>query len=229
MVEDRKAENPLLKWIVCRVRPGRRLAYSAAQGRWAPVAKCAGFLGQGGGWAASDERVACVLASWSDPPAYAAFMANDHDRIAAQAGIAPTIEAGSATLFARVCHIPSRRFDTLEDALPEAAFLRIADCKLTEGREERFIRSQREIWNPGMTGSDGMLAGAFCRDAANASRFLVASLWESKEAHDAYVAGVFPELRRRARPEDDIDAMESRRIELLDDWLVRGAGAPTEA
>ena len=96
----------------------------------------------------------------------------------------------------------------------EARLLRVADCRLKPGREQHFCRVQREIWAPGMAAA-GMLRGWLGKCD---QRFLVFSLWPSRQLHQAYQQGPFTALRAAAEAPLDLESVEGSQVDLEASW-----------
>jgi heme-degrading monooxygenase HmoA len=210
------------KWIACRTAPETREAFAAGQLAWNVVAGQPGFRGQCGGFAGDD---AFVLALWETDPAYRAFMDDVHDGIAAASGQANTYSSIEVDLLDRVLDMPGREVG-VPTALPDASFLRVADCVVRNGRRGRFLDVQRSVWRPGMQGARGMLAGAVWSVRGRTDRLLVTTLWEDEAAHDVYRRDVLPDLRRRARPDDDLLDFVGHALPLVPGWTVPAAPSP---
>lgn len=220
--------NVLLKWIDCHVPAERRDAFSRAQEQWDALRDVTGFVGQVGGWQRGEPDRAGILAVWDDRVAHDAFMGEIHDRIVDGSGQAETYDRLAVTLFEEILDMPGAAGD-MASAVEQGTFLRVADCVLHPKRRDHFVEVQRDVWRLGMSRTDGMLGGV-CGEACGKMgtvpdnhvppRFLVATLWESATANDAYVAATLPSLRVRAKPQCDIARLEGWAIVLEPRWRV---------
>jgi heme-degrading monooxygenase HmoA len=209
----------LVKWIVCEVAASNRARFSLAQEQWAAVAGLEGFAGQSGGWDLKAAAHACIIALWRGPESYQAFMTGEHDAIARKNGQADTYDAIKTSLFEVVWEMPGRA-SGLPEALRSGGILRTADCTVRPGRRERFLEVQRSLWTPAMSETDGMLGGVFNRLRGADNRYLVATFWKDRAAHEWYVANRLPRLRVEARVEQNVERMEGRVIALEPSWRV---------
>jgi heme-degrading monooxygenase HmoA len=199
-----------VKWITCSVGESDRERFSVAQRCWSELAGEPGLIAQAGGW---DAGLACILGCWTDRPAYAAFMSDRHDDIAMRSGQAGTYTSIDVATGESVLDIPGRAA-----GVADAALLRVADCRLREGRQEHFTRVQRDVWIPAMTVADGMLGGLFSR--LGEDRYLVTTWWSSVQAHQRYATTDVPELRRRAAVDEDIAQLRGHALVLEPEWSV---------
>lgn len=204
------------KWIGCTVPVAGRERFSAAQRAWSTISDQQGLVGQVGGWDPATGR-AHVLGLWTDADAYGRFMRERHDTVFAgtrQGDSCTAIEIATGEIVFEM----SGDSAGLPDALDTAALLRVADCRLWPGREERFLTVQRQVWAPGMAEAGGMLAGVVTR--LDAHRHLVTTLWSGSAAHRHYAAEHLPALRSRAEPEADIRSMTGHLLPLERAWRV---------
>jgi len=201
----------LIKWIVCDVPAAKRAAFSAAQEAWSALAGAPGFVGQFGGW--DQEGRACIAGLWESRAAYAHFMAEIHDTITDRNAQADTYTAARVALFDAVMDVGA--------PLPGAGggLLRVADCRVSAGREAHFEEAQRSVWNPGMGGAPGMNGGVFARVC---QRYLVLSRWEDAAVHDLYRVEIFPALHRRSGVTNDLEGIAGHLVDLEPVWAVRG-------
>ncbi len=230
-----------VKWIHCEVAADQVVAFAAAQAQWGRLAKLDGFVGQIGGWnavvdadhEAESQHQACVIGLWGDADSYHAFMCDQHDTLAAANAQERTYRSCTTRLYAPVLELPGSEPDPAQ-ALQATGWLRVAHCVVREDREEHFVNVQREVWNPGMKAAAGMLGGLFARAtstpgshprAAAATReYLVVSGWQEESSHRHYREQIFPQLRQRACPEDDLVSLRGYQLRPLPEWRVRGAG-----
>ncbi|MET9611013.1 DUF4937 domain-containing protein [Streptomyces sp. NPDC006512] len=204
------------KWIGCTVPVAARGRFAAAQRAWAAIGDQQGLVGQVGGWEAPTGR-ARVLGLWSDAEAYRRFMRDRHDEVLAgsrqgESCTAIDTAAGETVL------VMAGESASLARAVQDARLLRVADCRLLPGRDERFLDVQREVWAPGMAAAGGMLAGVVIR--LDPHRYLVTTLWSGHAAHERYLAAHFPALRARAGLPDDLRSTTGHLIPLEPDWCV---------
>ncbi|MER7758954.1 YdbC family protein [Streptomyces sp. NPDC097619] len=200
----------LVKWIRCTVVDRR--GFERGQRKWAGLPGEPGFRGQGGGWSRARPGVAHVFAFWESRSFYDSFMARSHDRLAAsQAG---TFKNARVTLF-------DHRFDVKTGFSPQfsdADLLRVAHCRVREGRLEHFALMQEKVWNPAMAGSPGMLRGLF--GEAPGREFMVLSMWNSAAEHGKYRQERIERLSLRAHTEADVEALAGDVIDLERSWTV---------
>ena len=212
----------LLKLIVCHVPDANRARFSRGQNEWSALQGVEGFRGQVGGWNEKDPLEAVIVGLWRDEPAYARFMLEAHDLVFENNGQKGSYDASSVSLWDRLFDIPGS-VTAMPPAIDGAGFARIAYCVVRRDRVEHFIEVQQRIWNPGMAGAGGMLAGAFSRSREDQRRFLVCTLWRSAVDHRAYVDDVFPYLPRRAEFERDCESLTGYVVPLLPTWTVRSS------
>lgn len=210
----------LIKWVRCEVVD--RDAFDRGQRGWSALAGLPGFLGQCGGLASGPRShsptehrqsdastdVAHVFGLWRSEADHRAFLTGPHDRLAAdQAGSYSAIEV---RLFERVLDIgggfPAR-----------GSVVRLAHCRVRDGRRAHFEQAQASVWNPGMAAAPGMLGGVF---AHGDSGFLVLTSWESADHHRRYTTDVFPDLFLRSGARDDLEAVAGAVIDLDPAWSV---------
>ncbi|WP_433832897.1 DUF4937 domain-containing protein [Actinoplanes sp. CA-015351] len=197
----------LVKWITCQT--STRAAFGQGQHAWAELQGVPGFLGQAGGWG---REAAQIVGFWSDPDHYQAFMGRDHDRIAAhQAGTYDDVRV----------RVLDRRLDIgggFPADLTAVALLRLAHCHVRPGRQDHFVGTQKEVWNPGMTAAPGMCGGVFAQSGE--TEFLVLSAWRSAADHQHYLDDHFNTLRDRAELAADLVAITGDVINLEPTWTV---------
>ncbi|RJQ81013.1 DUF4937 domain-containing protein [Pseudonocardiaceae bacterium YIM PH 21723] len=200
----------MVKWISCRVLD--RAAFDRGQRAWGGLSGHAGFHGQCGGWSRDEPDLAHVFAWWSTERDHREFMAGVHDGLAA--GQVGTYGAIDVSRWEHHLDIGSG----LPRACPAGSVLRLAHCRVRDGRQDHFIRAQADVWNPGMRAWPGMLGGLFA--GRGRAEYLVLSLWESAAEHDSYRTGGLPDLRRRAQAADDLARVEGDLILLDPAWTV---------
>lgn len=200
----------LVKWIRCTVIDRR--GFERGQRKWAGLLGEPGFRGQGGGWSRGRPGVVHVFSFWESRAFYDSFMARSHDRLAAaQSGTYKNPRVG---LF-------DYRFDIktgFEPRFTDADVVRVAHCKVHEGRVEHFSLMQEKIWNPAMAGSPGMLRGVFGEAPGN--EFLVLSMWQSAAEHGKYRAERVERLSLRAQTDADVAELAGAVVQLEPSWTV---------
>ncbi|GIJ46168.1 DUF4937 domain-containing protein [Virgisporangium aliadipatigenens] len=164
----------LIKWVVVRV--GDRAAFHRGQQGWVEARRCAGFIGQCGGWSRRFDGVAHIVGGWADEAGYRAFMAGAHDGIAA--GQAGTYHGTEVRLFEHRLDVGAGLFA----ATGSAELLRLAHCRVPVHRRAEFVEAR----NAAMTAAPGMLGCAFAQDGA--TEFLVLSRWRTVTDHDRHAA-----------------------------------------
>jgi heme-degrading monooxygenase HmoA len=209
----------LIKWIVCDVAESKKERFCHAQQQWAEVAGLDGFLGQVGGWDVKTPGHACLVALWDSPEQYQTFMAGAHEAIVRKNAQADTYDAIAVALFEAVWEMPGQ-CGSLARALALGTVLRVADCAVRDDRREHFLEVQRSVWMPGMAQAEGMLGGVFSQLRAANTRYLVATLWEDREAHARYVGECWPRLRAQAQVERDVERLDAHLVQLEPSWRV---------
>jgi hypothetical protein len=195
----------LIKWVVVRVSD--RAAFHQGQQGWATARRCAGFVGQCGGWSRADATVAHIIGGWTDGFSYRAFMAGAHDGIAAaQAG---TYHGTEVRLFDHCRDTGAGMFA----ATGSAALLRLVHGHVRAERLDRFVHAC-QMWTPGPTVAPGLRGGAFARHGA--SEFLMVSRWRTVADHDRY----FSVRTERSGASDDLTAIADELIDLEPSWTV---------
>ncbi|MBB2948798.1 hypothetical protein FB565_008584 [Actinoplanes lutulentus] len=203
----------LVKWITCWASD--RAAFDQGQQAWAELQGVPGFRGQAGGWGTGTAQ---IFGFWSDPDRYRAFMERDHDRIAAtQSG---TFDQVRARVF-------DHRLDIgggFPADLTAVALVRLAHCQVRPGRQDHFVRTQIEVWNPGMTAVSGMCGGVVAQSGD--TEFLVLSAWRTPANHQHYLDEHFGALRDRAALTTDLAGITGDVITLEPAWTVSGRPVP---
>lgn len=156
--------------------------------------------------------MAHVFAFWENRVFYDSFMARGHDRLAAaQSGMYRDMQV---KLF-------EYRFDVktgFEPHFTDADVVRVAHSRVHEGRAEHFSLMQRQVWNPAMAGSPGMLRGMF--GEAPGDEFLVLSMWQSSAERGKYRPQGVERLSDRAQTETDVAELTGDVVELQPLWTV---------
>ena len=209
----------LLKWIICEVPQDKQDAFSKAQQHWRALERVAGFRGQVGGWDSMEPNRACILGLWANAEAYVQFMEHVHDPIFEQSHQKETYVDSRITR-ANVLLDITGTHPKMDSAVSDAKLLRVADCLLKPRRNEHFIEMQETVWNPAMTATGDMLAGAFSAVENQADRYLVTTLWRNETAHKAYVANTLPNLQVRAGIKEDLLQISGHVVKLDNNWSV---------
>jgi len=209
----------LVKLIQLDVTPEHRDQFAEGQRKWERLRRVAGFCGQTGGWGIDDPWHAVILGLWRDRADYDRFMAGVHDEIFASSAQGGTYSSSEVTRWTRLMDMPGDVPD-LPAAVIGGAFVRIAVCDLQPGRREHFIEVQQTIWNLGMAGAGGLLAGVFCESEESPDRFLVCTLWRSEADHTHYRKMVFPNLRVRAVVDLDCASVRGLLARIEPTWRV---------
>jgi heme-degrading monooxygenase HmoA len=200
----------MIKWVRCRAVDVD--AFDRGQRAWGELSDVPGFLSQCGGWSRREPGVAQVFAWWRSQLDHQAFITGAHDRLAT--GQVDTYDAIEVRLWEHHLDIgPGIPADCSAGSV-----VRLAHCQVKAGRQERFVRAQGEVWNPGMQAAPGMLGGVFARRGQ--TEFLVLSLWKSVADHERYRTDRFADLRHRSRAADDLDDITGDLIELDPAWTV---------
>jgi hypothetical protein len=200
----------LVKWITCWASD--RAAFGLGQRAWAELQDVPGFLGQSGGWSRNTAGVAHIFGFWSDPSSYQAFMDRAHNRIAA--GQLGTFDAVQVRIFGQRLDI-GHGFPVDHSAV---SLLRLAHCHVRQRRQAHFVRTQAEVWNPGMAAAPGMRGGVFAQNGE--AEFLVLSAWRTAGDHQRYLDERFGQLCERAGLTTDLDAVTGDLVELEPRWTV---------
>ncbi len=206
----------LIKWVACDVPVGLRAEFSEAQRAWKAIAETKGFICQFGGFSSNRAH---ILSLWENRQAYASFMSASHDDIASKNQQDRFYKSIRVDLFSEVLRMPGADASLIADALSHATHLRMADCVVPESKQPHFVEVQKDVWSPGMAES-GMQAGSFAQHMIDSNRFLVASLWDSEEAHRAYMQHTFPGLYKQASPQDDVTGIAGEFLELEHGWTL---------
>ncbi|GAA3003744.1 YdbC family protein [Streptomyces fulvorobeus] len=200
----------LVKWIRCTVVD--RHGFERGQRKWAGLLGEPGFRGQSGGWSRGRPDVAHVFAFWESRVFYDSFMASGHDRLAtAQSGMYRGMQV---KLF-------EYRFDVktgFEPHFTDADVVRVAHSRVHEDRVDHFALMQKQVWNPAMAGSPGMLRGMF--GEAPGHEFLVLSMWQSSAERGKYRPQGVERLTDRAQTETDVAELTGDVVELQPLWTV---------
>jgi hypothetical protein len=91
-------------------------------------------------------------------------------------------------------------------------------------RNDHFITVQREIWTPAMESRPGMLGGAFAGAVDDPQRFVVATLWSDKQAHDTYQREIFSRRLYSGRCRTDTKRIAGQYAQVSAEWRVTKGG-----
>lgn len=210
-----------VKWIVCTVAEDKREAFGSAQQAWRRIRYVDGLIAQVGGYDDNNPAAACILAVWRDERSHQQFMANAHDAVTSENHQADHYQDIEVRHFSVVSRMPGQRA-RLFDALSASRLLRIAECNVKPDRRNHFVRTQLDVWTPGMASAKGMFGGTFLRACADENHFFVITAWQDEELHQMYADHHLPSLRQRAAPDDDLVSMSGRRVVLEPNWTVVG-------
>ncbi|WP_350301204.1 YdbC family protein [Peribacillus frigoritolerans] len=199
-----------MKWIKCQVNEENKRSFSKAQEGWGELRKCAGFMGQIGGWNRYEPFEAGVLSVWKDLHAYQSFMQHPHDEIFAKSDQGSTYTNISVDIFESIFNIGTTDITAF---FCKGKLLRVADCFVEEDKHARFEQVLKEA------GSKGMLSGAFCSKRQN-GRYLVASIWDSKHLHQRYADKELPALINESGVNVSTHRITGSLIELHPKWVV---------
>jgi heme-degrading monooxygenase HmoA len=208
-----------VKWIVCQVKKNCKSEFSSSQEQWIVSQYQSGFLGQVGGWNVKKENEACVISFWQNQLSYKNFMLELHDQVFYSNRQNETYENIEVQHFETILDMKGKDKNFIQ-SIKDGEYLRIADCTVKLDKIKHFIKIQNEVWLPGMGKADGMLGGTFSRSIDNNNRFLVSTLWNSKEHHEEYVSKKLSELKSKANVKEDIDSMEGKLIALEPGWKM---------
>ncbi len=150
---------------------------------------------------------------------HALFMKHAHDRIFEARSQASLMSAWVTGLYESIMPIEVQR-GTCPWRPEAASAVRATRCEVKATRIESFLSMQREVWNPGMRAASGFQGGHVARSLEHDHCFFVVTYWDSREAHDAYRADVFPGLKTRARTSNDIAELSGRVFGLDHQWTV---------
>ncbi|NBI30216.1 YdbC family protein [Chengkuizengella marina] len=199
----------LIKWIVCDVPKHKKIDFSNAQEKWNSLVNIDGFLGQIGGWNLNKTSKAGIISLWRDQLSYHKFMDQEHDKILKEGKQKDTYEHISVEIFNKKFNI--NKFQ-VTPFLKEVKILWVVDCVVKEDKQEYFENLQKNIWNEQMSKNQDMLAGVFCKNDQN--KYLVVSLWGSKDAHQLDVEPILSKLT------DDVIKIHGTVLILDENWSV---------
>lgn len=205
----------LIKWIVCDVPEYKKVKFSYAQEQWKSLSSVDGFLGQIGGWDLNIPSKAGIISFWRDQLSYQFFMEHKHDEIFKENEQKNTYERISVEIFNKKLNISDYE---ITQFLRKAEILRIANCIVKEDKKDHFETMQKDVWNEGMSKYQEMLAGVFCEN--NQNKYLVVSLWGSKDSHQKYVKNTLPSLVEKSKVKDDLVQIQGTVLKLDRNWSV---------
>ncbi|MBN2614744.1 MAG: DUF4937 domain-containing protein [Bacteroidales bacterium] len=208
-----------VKWMECRVKEGRKAAFSSAQEQWDSMARAPGFIAQAGGWDTQEENLACIVAIWDNETALSFFMKGQHDLIFTRNRQNETYDSIQISHFHTLFGMKGSS-QTLSKAIRQSKVLRIADCIVKRGREVHFETMQQEVWLPGMLSAGGMTGGCFSKNDNNSRNYLVSTFWDNEENHERYKQERLPALQQQANIRQDLEEMKGRLIHLEDRWKI---------
>ena len=199
------------KLIKCDVAKNQKQVFSAGQQAWKETANANGFIKQFGGWN-SDQAV--IVAFWEDKNSIKHFMNTLHDPIAAKANQADTYTTINVSYLKQVMSIPCH--DSSSNDSPQ--FIRLANCRLLEGREQEFLATQQNVWNAGMAETKGMLGGHVFKCEKEPLDFVVITFWYSAAAHQEYEQNKFAELKAKVQIKSHISELSGNSFLLESSW-----------
>jgi heme-degrading monooxygenase HmoA len=211
----------IMKWIVCKVNRDSKEEFSQAQEQWAALYEVQGFLGQIGGWNLRQPLEACIVSFWKDNASYQNFMSRIHDQIFYKSNQKQTYHSITIALCESIMNILGT-YGHILTSLGKGKVLRIADCTLYKDRIKHFIEALKDIWNPGMSDTDGMLAGVLTKVNGTPNRYLAATLWTDEIFHQYYLETMVPVLQERAQYKRFFESIDEKIIQLQDSWTVIG-------
>jgi len=188
-----------------------------------PLQQQQGFCGQIGGFnLESSNPQACTLTFWSSVRAYVKFMERERESALARYQERKR-EMIEVALFNSSITFPDESQAVLE-CLEKSAILRVTDCRIRAEKEDHFVSVEKDVWIPGMSWSEGMLAGIFSKAMNDEPRYLVTTFWKDLHAHNNYHQNVFPDLSETANSGEDVCQMSRSLLKLEPSWFVRPAG-----
>lgn len=211
------APPAIVKWIRAAVED--TAAFDEAQRGWQRVVGWPGLLGQTGGWSRERPDRAVIVALWTDPAAHDAFLAGTHDDIA---------DPQRATYTSIAVDLLKVEMHTEPGSFVGPSgqpVLRIAACRLREGRLEHALEVQRQLWLPAMRDagmSRGLLARGVLRPDEHTLTLVVMTWWPSYSIHERYQRERVAQLRDAADVATDFISVEGDLINLEPSWTLTG-------
>lgn len=209
----------LLKWAVCSVAEEQLSLFSIAQKKWEALKGVQGFLGQIGGWTRDTPPYACMLSLWQDEASYWDFMQHQDEIIFPHNKQNELFSSPSTTLCTEIMAIPGSMQNFIS-ALSACNMLRVTASQTFPERTQDFIQNQIKIWNPGMAEARGMYSAIVARTDEHPPRFLLTSLWQDRQAHQAYLATLFPLIRKYAQLPQTVQQIKGWFVQLEKEWQV---------
>ncbi|MBP2001974.1 heme-degrading monooxygenase HmoA [Paenibacillus shirakamiensis] len=218
----------IIKWITCHVEEQNRSAFAYAQEQWNGLETSEGFHWQIGGWDLKHPSEAAILSCWDNINVYRTFMQHQHDAMFLQTNQRDTYERIQISIF-EDC-FPINSMNGTEN-LMNRHILRIAECEVRPIHQASFEQAQHEVWNYEMSQSEGMLGGMFCRQGQQTAqhthsqnqqdvRYLIASIWDSRDSHQHYVDFTLSNLLKQTGARRSAHIIKGRLIELDPLWTV---------
>jgi quinol monooxygenase YgiN len=209
----------LLKWIVCSIPEEQQEAFARSQTHWQALREVPGFLGRIGGWAGGSPPCAAILALWQDEVCYQQFMQEQHRQMLQACIQDATYNIQTTTLFHDLSPISGTETNLLT-ALSISKLLRVTDAQTFPERAEAFLHNQLHIWNPDMERSAGLHSGVLAQSRTDPHRYLVASLWQNRQAHQLFLSNIFPQLRLQFKLPQTVQHIKGWYVQLEHEWLV---------
>ncbi|MFQ3543107.1 YdbC family protein [Halobacillus rhizosphaerae] len=209
----------IIKKISCQVHEHKKPLFSRAQEEWKEILPTAGFLGQLGGWSLSDPFTANIFAFWEEEASYESFMNEAHDRIYHNSGQENTYFSIDTELF-QVEQDLLKGMSGLRSLIQKARYIRTAFTQVKENRINHFLDMQRNVWNPGMKRAEGMIGGVVCRSQRDFQSFLIFTGWENHLYHQMYRLHLFPHLKHKAAPQQDVNHLSGESFPVEEGWRV---------
>ncbi|KAA3628469.1 MAG: DUF4937 domain-containing protein [Bacteroidetes bacterium] len=210
-----------IKWIICDVLAENKIAFSNAQEQWAFTASAEGFIAQAGGWNLNNKSEACIIAFWKSEDHLKQFMKKLHDEIFFGSQQGDTYESIQVAHFETQLTMEGSCYSLVE-AVQNAGFLRVADCKVKSEKLTHFEKVQQEIWLPAMKSAKGMLGGKFSKSETDQQRYLVTTFWDTLDNHSIYSQNILPDCKRKSEVADDTEHVSGKLVELEHSWKVIG-------
>ena len=200
-----------MKWIVATVPHSQRAAFSDSQDIWRVTAHCEGFLGQVGGW--NTDGRACIVGLWRDAETYGRFMDHVHDPILRASSGPPAFTELDITTGGVLLQVGGGGGPVTE-RLKRARWLRVRDCTLHDDAKEAQMAHVLRERVPRLRETEGLEAALWSLVGAHRQQEL--TLWSEADAP----AGPLPQVRRAARPDAPLAALQAHRVALVPAWRV---------
>jgi hypothetical protein len=209
----------IIKRISCKVKESKKEAFFDHQKQWQPLSEVKGFLGQLGGWSTAEPLTACIYSFWRTQREYDFFMEEIHDGIVDRSGQRGSYESIDVRLFEENLEIAGMAAG-IPEVVERANYIRAAHSQVKEDAVEHFEEMQRNVWNPGMQKSEGMLGGTFAFSQKQRSLCLVLTGWESEAVHRGYMEERFPKLLKMAETKHDVLELTGEEFKVEEEWRV---------